>query len=64
MIKKAWKITQAKSDAIFGIAFVAIGALTLIGWMQSRDPHCVLAEAETDAPTTYLRMCEADIANI
>ena len=47
-----------------GIAFVAIGALTLIGWMQSRDPHCILAEAETDAPTTYLRMCEADIANI
>ena len=47
-----------------GIAFVAIGALTLIGWMQNRDPHCALAEAETDAPTTYLRMCEPDIANI
>ena len=47
-----------------GIAFVAIGALTLIGWMQSRDPDCTLTEAETDAPTTYLMMCEADIANI
>ena len=47
-----------------GIAFVAIGALTLIAWMQSRDPDCTLTEAETDAPTTYLMMCEADIANI
>ena len=58
------KSLKQKAMQFSGIAFIAIGGLTLIGWMQSRDPDCALAEAETDAPTTYLRMCEAEIANI
>jgi uncharacterized membrane protein HdeD (DUF308 family) len=44
-----------------GIAFVAIGALALLGWMQSRDPDCYLAETDEDS-LNFLRMCEMEIA--
>ncbi len=54
LIKKVMQFT--------GFAFIAIGALTIIGWMQSRDPDCALAEVETTE--SYLRMCDANIANI
>ena len=44
-----------------GIALVALGALTLLGWMQGRDPDCGLAEVEDSL--NLLRMCEMAARN-
>jgi hypothetical protein len=60
--KEPKKPLSKKVMRFSGIAFMAIGGLTIMGWMQGRDPDCALAEVGIDAPTTYLRMCEMEIA--
>ena len=56
------KSLKQKAMWFSGIAFVTIGALTLIGWVQSRDSDCFLAEPEDSL--NLLRMCESKIAPV
>ena len=57
---KPKKSLKQKALRFSGIAFETIGALTLIGWVQSRDPDCFLAETEDSL--NLLRMCGSKIA--
>ena len=61
-LNKPKKPLAKKIMRFSGVTFIAIGALTLMGWMQNRDPDCTLAETEDSL--NFLRMCETASRNV